>query len=138
LDSPGLFDTDDDPTNAACQSLRATLSFIEHVRGTDSSAHRESDLLLRTATQGVARAERRADAWDRQTRFFLALGTLIVLIGLVSMFFLGVPEGAVTSAVGVVVGLIPRLMYGQLEKTRDEIRNATQVLKELVAQAQHQ
>jgi uncharacterized membrane protein len=54
----------------------------------------------------------------------------------VSLFFLGVPQGAVTAAVGIVVGLIPRLMYGELHKTRDEIQAAMKNLSDLVSQAQ--
>jgi hypothetical protein len=128
-----------DKVQAACQSLRATLSFIERQRTSTSpqdNLERNFNVLLKTASDGVARAVEREKQWDFLTRVLLTMGILIVLAGVVSMFFIGVPQGAVTAAVGVIVGLIPRLMYGELHKARDEIQTATTNLSNLVKQAQ--
>ena len=129
-----------DAVEAACQSLRATLSFVEHVRTSGTSLHdnaqRNLNVLLNTASDGVTRAAKRERQWDSLTRIMLALSIVIILTGIVSVFFLGVPEGAVTAAVGIVVGLIPRLMYGELHKARDEIQAATKNLSNLVDKAQ--
>lgn len=130
----------EDKVEAACQSLRATLSFIEHVRGPGKSLRDNIDqdlsVLRKTATDGVARAVEREKRWDRLTRILVTIGILIVLTGVVSLFFFGVPEGAVTAAVGIVVGLIPRLMYGELHKAREEIQHATESLSNSVKQVQ--
>jgi hypothetical protein len=140
LESQAGMTKSEDGVEAACQSLRATLSFIEHVRTSGTSlqdnVQRNLNVLLKTASDGVSRAVYREKQWDSLTRVMLGLSVLIVLTGVVSLFFLGVPQGAVTAAVGIVVGLIPRLMYGELHKTRDEIQAAMRNLSDLVSQAQ--
>ncbi len=129
-----------DKVEAACQSLRATLSFIDRQRAMATSPRdnleRNFNVLLKTASDGIERAVKRERQWDLLTRVLLSIAILIVLAGVVSTFFIGVPEGAVTAAVGIVVGLIPRLMYGELQKTRNEIQTATSNLSGLVKQAQ--
>jgi hypothetical protein len=91
--------------------------------------------LIRTATVGIEDAREREKRWDSQTRILLAVGIMIVLAGVVGMFFFGVAEGGVTAAVGILVGLVPRLMYGELQKTREEIDRATKRLTEAVDRA---
>lgn len=140
LESQAGMKKSEDRVEAACQSLRATLSFIEHVRTSGTSpqenVERNMTVLLQTASDGVSRAVDRERKWDSLTRILLALSIAIVLTGVVSLFFFGVPQGAVTAAVGIVVGLIPRLLYGELHKTRAEIQAATNNLSNLVEQAQ--
>ena len=140
LESKIETDKSGDKIEAACQTLRATLSFIEHQRALATTPgrnlERNFNALLKTASDGIARAVKREKQWDFLTRLLLTLGILIVLAGVVSMFYVGVPEGAVTAAVGIIVGLIPRLMFGELHKTRAEIQTATKNLINLVKQAQ--
>jgi CheY-like chemotaxis protein len=128
-----------DRIDAACESLRATLSFIEQQRESRISLLdiqlKNLEVLRRTATEGVARAGKRAGQWDDLTRVFLSLSIVIVLAGVVGMLFLGVAQGSATAAVGIVVGLIPRLMYGELHKARAEIQLAYQNLITLTEQA---
>ena len=128
-----------DKVQAACQSLRATLSFIERQRTSASpedNLERNFNVLVKAASDGVARAVTREKQWDLLTRVLLSMAILIVLAGVVSTFFIGAPEGAVTAAVGIIVGLIPRLMYGELSKVRGEIQAAMKNLSKLVEQAQ--
>lgn len=122
---------------AACQTLRATLSFIERMRtwGTSSQSNRNLDLLLNEAKQGVQRAAEREKRWDFLTLILSSVSILIVLTSVAGLFFFGVPQGAVTAAVGIVVGLIPKLMYGELRETRAQIQSATKSLSDLVEQA---
>jgi hypothetical protein len=140
LESPEELAKNEDKVDAACQTLRATLSFIEHQRDAETSllaSQRQGlGILLNEATESVSRAGKRAERWDLLTRFLLTLGILIILAGVVSIFFLGVPSGAVTAAVGIVVGLIPRLMDGELHKAQADIQIATKDMVELVKQAQ--
>lgn len=130
----------DKAEDAACQSLRATLSFIEHVRasGTDRRADRMRtlDTLLSAATTGMTLARKREEQWNRLTQVVVTLSVLIVLAGVVSLFFLGVPQGAVTASVGIVTGLISKVMYTQLQKAQNEIHTAAKELSEFVTQAQ--
>jgi hypothetical protein len=129
-----------DKVEAACQSLRATLSFIEHVRGSEATPalalQRDLNVLRKAASDGLSRAVEREKRWDQLTRVLLTISIVIVLAGVVSLFFFGVPEGAVTAAVGVVVGLIPRLMFGELHKAREEIQGATDNVNALLIAAQ--
>jgi len=126
-----------DREDAACQSLRATLSFIGHLRAsaTSSQVNRSLDLLLNEAEQGVQRAAKRENRWDSLTLILNSVSIAIVLTGVIGLFFFGVPAGAVTAAVGIVVGLIPKLMYGELGETRKQIQTATENLSALVEQA---
>jgi CheY-like chemotaxis protein len=140
LESQSELEKSGDKVDAACQTLRATLSFIEHQRDAGTSlldGYRQGlGILLNAATEGVSRAGKRAERWDSLTRFLLTLGILIILAGVVSIFFLGVPAGTVTAAVGIVVGLIPRLMYGELHQAQADIQTATKEMVTLVQQAQ--
>jgi hypothetical protein len=141
LESPEELEKNEDKVDAACQTLRATLSFIEHQRDAETgllaAGHRQGlGILLNEATESVSRAGKRAERWDSLTRFLLTLGILIILAGVVSIFFLGVPAGTVTAAVGIIVGLIPRLMYGELHKAQADIQIATKNMVALVKQAQ--
>jgi hypothetical protein len=130
----GLDSTNVDRVRAACQSLRATLSFVEHLRAT--SGAQDLELFRKATSEGLDRAVEREKTWDVLTRVLLALSVIIVLVGILSLFFLGVPQGAVTAASGVIIGLVPRLMYGQLKETRGQIQLATNRLDALVTQAQ--
>ena len=127
----------EDREAAACQSLRATLSFIGHLRASAASSqvNRSLDLLLNEAEQGVKRAAKRESRWDFLTLILVSASIAIVLTGVIGLFFFGVPQGAVTAAVGIVVGLIPKLMYGELRETRKQIQTATENLTALVEQA---
>jgi hypothetical protein len=129
-----------DAVDAACQTLRATLSFIDHTRRDRMSpanrVNRDLDVLRSAATEGLAHAVDRDNKWDRLTRILLLVAVLIVLAGVVGLFFLGVPQGAVTAAVGIVVGLIPRLMYAELHRARGEIQTATDNLMTLIIRAE--
>ena len=128
-----------DPIGAACQSLRATLSFIEHIRASAAGpGSRDLDIVRKAITDNLENANRREKTWNALSQALIVISTLIVLAGVVGMFFLGVPEGAVTAAVGIVVGLIPRLLYGELHKARAEIHSATDNLKILADRARAQ
>jgi hypothetical protein len=109
-------------TDAASQSLYAAVSFIEHLRATD--AQRTVNRLWQTAQDGLLRANQRERQWDTMTRTLIIIGVVIIFAGIVASLFLGVPQGIVTTASGVVLTLIPRLTYGELKKTRDEIKAA--------------
>jgi CheY-like chemotaxis protein len=128
-----------DRVDAACESLRATLSFIEQQRESRMSLLdvqlKNLETLRRAATEGVERADKRAGQWDLMTRVLLSLSIVIVLAGVVGMLFLGVAQGSATAAVGIIVGLIPRLMYGELQKARAEIQLAYRNLIALTEQA---
>jgi len=140
LESPRRSAKGNNSVSAACQSLRATLSFIEHVRGTGglsgTTDARAQAILLSTSQAGLQLAIKRENQWDRLTRYSLALGIAIVLAGVISSFFFGISQGAVTAASGVVVSLIPKLLYNELHKTREAIDGATSNLRRLVIQAQ--
>lgn len=130
----------DNAEEAACQSLRATLSFIEHVKASGANPQqnlmRNLDTLLNAATSGMALARTREAQWSRLTQIVVTLSALIVLTGVVSIFFFGVPEGAVTAAVGIVAGLVNQVMNSQLRKAQNEIHLAAKELSEFIRQAQ--
>lgn len=121
-----------DRVEASCQSLCAVLAFIERVRSqalAGPDVDRDTRLRLKAVVDGIARANERERHWDRLTRWTLGLALLVMLSGVVSMFFFGLAEGVVTAAVGVVVGLIPRLLYGELSKVRQEIQRAEEKME---------
>ncbi len=102
----------------ASESLLAVVKFIEHLRT------REVERLLQTAREGTVRASKDQHEWHRLTLLMVAAGALIVFAGVVASLFGGVAEGAVTAASGVIVALIPKLMYGRLDKAQSGIRDA--------------
>lgn len=140
LGSPAALSGQGTGEKAYHQTLRATLTFIGRWQASGTSlqdnVNRNVNLLLNTAARGVARAEARERQWNLLALILASAGALIVLAGVVSLFYLGVPQGAVTAAVGIVTGLVPRLMYGELHRASREIQTATKDLRTLVRQAQ--
>jgi len=124
LESSDIKGEDSAGAQASYQSLRAAVSFIEHLRTSEQRRDRDLNTMRQTVIEGWRGAVERERRWDLLTRILLATGILLVLSGVLAAMFLGVPQGAVTSASGVVVALIPKLLYGELEKTRKEIREA--------------
>jgi hypothetical protein len=107
---------------AASKSLRAVVSFIEHLRGSSGSG--QAERLLQAAHAGLRSAETRDKKWDRLTRVLMTLGILIIFAGVVALFLGQVQEGVVTAASGAVIALISKLLFGQLGKARAEMREA--------------
>jgi CheY-like chemotaxis protein len=118
-----------DRIRIASESLRAVVKFIEHLRT------REIQRLLQAANERLGRAEKDHHQWHVLTLVMVAAGVLIVLAGVIALLFFSVPQGAVTAASGVVVSLIPKLIYGRLDKAYSGIKDAHQDLQAALAKA---
>jgi hypothetical protein len=124
LGSPELKVKESDRVDAACRWLRATVSFVEHTRTSEERLDRDLNAMRQAVVQGWQDAVERERRWDRLTRTLLTMGVLLVFIGVLAALFFGIPQGTVTAVSGVIVSLIPRLLYSELDKTRKEIRSA--------------
>lgn len=116
-DAPEIL-THEERTRVACESLNGAVKFIEQLRS------RRIARILQSAEEGLARANRRERRWDRLTLSMVGLGLLAVFAGVVASLFGSVPEGAVTAASGVVLTIIPKLLYGRLDATYKQIKEA--------------
>jgi hypothetical protein len=113
-------------TRVACESLRGVVKFIEQLR------NRRVERILQSAEEGLARATNRERQWDRLTLSMVTVGILAVFAGIVASLFGSVGEGAVSSASGVVMAIIPRLLYGRLDKAYTQIKEERQELVHLL------
>lgn len=113
-------------TRVACEALKGAVKFIEQLR------NRRVERLLRSAEEGLARATNRERQWHRLTLSMVAVGILAVFAGLVVSLFVSVQEGAVSSASGVVIAIIPKLLYRRLDIAYAQIKEARQNLADLL------
>jgi CheY-like chemotaxis protein len=118
-----------DQVRVACESLRAVVKYVEFKRG------RDVNRLLQSAYERLARAENDHHQWQRLTQVLLVLGVLIVFVGVVWSLFGSVEQGAVSAAAGVMVSLIPRLIYRRLDKAHADISDAREDLKQTLARS---
>lgn len=113
-------------TRVACEALKGAVKFIEQLR------KRRVERILRCAEEGLARANNRERQWDRLTLSMVTIGILAVFAGIVASLFGSVAEGAVSSASGVVIAIIPKLLYRRLDIACKQIKEARQELVALL------
>ena len=100
----------DEQKEAAFQALHAAVSFVDHLLTASSPRERR----LKAANRGLENAMASKRKWELLSQVFVAAGLGLLFFGVLATFFLGVGEGVVTSASGVVIALISKLLFPQL------------------------
>jgi hypothetical protein len=102
----------------ASESLRAVVKFVEHLRG------RDVQLLVNAASREMSRALKDQRDWHRMAMMTVAAGVVIILGGVITSLAGHVQAGVVSTLSGVVVALIPPLVFRRLDRANLEIKEA--------------
>jgi hypothetical protein len=101
------------------------VKFVEHLRG------REVQLLVDTANREMSRAFKDQRDRHRMAITAVAAGVIIILGGVITSLAGHVQAGVVSTLSGVVVALIPSLVFRRLDRANLEIKAASPILNEL-------